>query len=85
MRVNIYAEEITEDIEIVEAKSATGATFKGIRFYLESSDKLHHTPQDNDRSAVTFWIKSDKGGIKAGDAQQLYSLFSRAVIKLMSA
>jgi hypothetical protein len=34
MRVNIYAEEMTERIEIVE-KQADGQTFTGIRFYLE--------------------------------------------------
>lgn len=34
MRVNIYAEEITDRIEIVEKQTDEG-TFTGIRFYLE--------------------------------------------------
>lgn len=33
MRVNVYAEEITDQIEIVEKKTKDGA-FTGIRFYL---------------------------------------------------
>ena len=34
MRVNVYAEEITERVEIV-TKSAEGQAFTGLRFYLE--------------------------------------------------
>lgn len=34
MRVNVYAEEMTDRIEIV-AKDADGETFTGLRFYLE--------------------------------------------------
>lgn len=34
MRVNIYAEEMSERIEIIE-KEADGTKFTGLRFYLE--------------------------------------------------
>lgn len=34
MRVNVYAEEMTDRIEIVK-KEAEGQTFTGVRFYLE--------------------------------------------------
>lgn len=35
MRVNIYAEESTDRIEIIEKQTADGGTFTGLRFYLE--------------------------------------------------
>lgn len=34
MRVNVYAEEMTHKVEIVE-KTVEGQTFTGVRFYLE--------------------------------------------------
>lgn len=34
MRVNIYAEEMTDRIEIIE-KEIEGSTFRAVRFYLE--------------------------------------------------
>lgn len=34
MRVNVYAEEITDRVELV-SKTAEGVTFTGVRFYLE--------------------------------------------------
>lgn len=67
MRVNIYAEEMTERIEIVE-KEIDGQTFTGIRFYLELpvtvgdnqfAGPFLHKPGDDDSAAVTFWGKRD--------------------------
>ena len=61
MRVNVYAEEMTLRVEIIE-KQIAGQTFTGLRFYLElpvtepcSFDEL----PDDDSSAVTFWGKRD--------------------------
>lgn len=34
MRVNIYAEEMTDRVEIIEKETGDG-TFTGLRFYLE--------------------------------------------------
>lgn len=56
MRVNIYAEELTDEFEVVTTEADNGRLFYGIRVYLESSEKLHHTKDDDDRSAITFWI-----------------------------
>ncbi len=60
MRVNIYAEELTTDTEVVTSTVTDDEfgtrTFYGIRFYLHSSDTLHHSPDDDDRSAVTLWV-----------------------------
>lgn len=68
MRINVYAEEITDRVEIV-TKEIDGKTYTGIRFYLElpATDQygvqhrgpfMHH-PGDDDSSAITFWGKTD--------------------------
>jgi hypothetical protein len=68
MRVNIYAEEQTQRVELVEK-----AGFTGIRFYLELPvtvkqsqggvmqyrGPFQHHEGDDDSSAVTFWGKHD--------------------------
>ena len=50
MRVNVYAEELTQDVQIVEKNG-----HHGLRFYLHSPHQLHHRPDDDDRSAITLW------------------------------
>lgn len=67
MRVNVYAEEMTDRIEII-SKVTEGHTFTGLRFYLElpvthgqtqiKGPFIHHAG-DDDSSAVTFWGKRD--------------------------
>lgn len=59
MRINVYAEELTDEVEIV-VKNVTDdengtRTFYGLRFYLKSPDDLHHSDEDDDRSAITIW------------------------------
>ena len=54
MRINIYKEELTNDFELV-VKEANGHKFYGMRFFLESPPDLHHSDDDDDRNAVTFW------------------------------
>lgn len=61
MRVNVYAEEITDRVEIIEKDGHTG-----VRFYLElpvtylgkqvAGPFIHHK-DDDDSAAVTFWGK----------------------------
>jgi hypothetical protein len=67
MRVNIYAEEMTDKVEII-AKEIEGRTYMGCRFYLELPATVNgkqyqgpfmHRPGDDDSSAVTFWGKRD--------------------------
>lgn len=72
MRVNVYAEEMTDRVEIV-TKTTEDGTFTGLRFYLElpvttplphGGHTVHkgpfvHRPGDDDSAAVTFWGKSD--------------------------
>jgi hypothetical protein len=80
MRVNCYAEEMTDRIEIL-TKEIDGITYTGLRFYLELPVMPHgggqvrgpfiHREGDDDSSAVTFWGKTD-----------LRDLLSRAMFAL---
>lgn len=68
MRVNVYAEEMTDRVEII-GKEIDGHRFTGLRFYLELPATLPdgtqvqapfmHRPGDDDSAAVTFWGKRD--------------------------
>jgi hypothetical protein len=67
MRVNVYAEEMTDRIEII-SKEIDGHKFTGLRLYLELPATVNgqqyqgpfmHRPGDDDSSAVTFWGKRD--------------------------
>lgn len=60
MRINLYGEELTDEVELVskEVEDAKFGkrTFYGIRVYLKSPPELHDDPEDDDRSAITFWV-----------------------------
>jgi len=67
MRVNVYAEEMTDRVELVH-KTIDGHEFTAVRFYLELPATVGgeqyrgpfiHRPGDDDSSAVTFWGKRD--------------------------
>lgn len=60
MRVNLYAEELPDPndpraTESVQTTTKSGRTFYGARLFLKSSDALHDTLDDDDRSAITIW------------------------------
>jgi len=56
MRINVYSQELTNEIQVEEKESNTGLIYTAVRIMLHSSEMLHHPPQDDDRSAVTFWL-----------------------------
>lgn len=60
MRINVYAEEITGETElvtkIVDEGTANQRTFYGVRCWLASPPQRHVSPDDDDRWAVTFWV-----------------------------
>ena len=67
MRINVYAEEMTERVELVH-KQADGRVFTGVRFYTympvtlgsgEAKGPFLHRPGDDDSSAITFWGKRE--------------------------
>lgn len=68
MRVNIYSEELTDRVELVQKTNDEG-TFTGVRFYLylpatdpqdgrQVKAPFMHRPGDDDSAAVTFWGKA---------------------------
>ncbi len=60
MRINVYSQELTDEVALVEKRSNTGVTYHAAQLVLHSSDRLHHPPQDDDRSAVTFWLPKSR-------------------------
>lgn len=66
MRINVYSQELLlgddddsldePTYELVEQLSNTGTTYSAARLFLHSSHRLHHPPEDDDRSAITFWL-----------------------------
>jgi hypothetical protein len=67
VRVNIYAEEMTDRTEII-SKEIEGTKFTGLRIYLHLPATVNgvqyqgpfmHSPTDDDSAAVTFWGKQD--------------------------
>lgn len=49
-------QELTPEVLSVNKKSNTGIVYHAAQLVLHSSPMLHHPPQDDDRSAVTFWL-----------------------------
>lgn len=60
MRINVYSQELTDEVAIIHKESNTGIVYSAVQFILHSSDRLHHPPEDDDRSAVTFWLPKSK-------------------------
>jgi hypothetical protein len=73
MRVNIYAEELCDRVDLIE-KEVEGQKFTAVRFWLElpvtvtaegKNESVNvkgpfiHRPGDDDSSAVTFWGKKE--------------------------
>ena len=64
MRINIYSQELPldlvgqegDEVELGLQQSNTGIGYSFVRLFLHSSERLHHPPADDDRSAVTFWL-----------------------------
>ena len=56
MRINVYSQELTDEVNVIEKTSNTGLTYSAVQIMLHSSPMLHHPPKDDDRSAVTFWL-----------------------------
>ena len=56
MRINVYSQELTDEVVLIEKESNTGVVYHAAQLILHSSPMLHHPPLDDDRSAVTFWL-----------------------------
>lgn len=60
MRINVYSQELTPEAHLIQKESNTGLVYSAVQLMLHSSDRLHHPPADDDRSAVTFWLPKSK-------------------------
>lgn len=71
MRINVYSQELTPEVQVDVKASNTGIAYRCVRLMLHSSPMLHHPdeqrirdgavlPPDDDRSAVTFWLPRSK-------------------------
>lgn len=77
MRINVYSQEITNEVHRLEKGSNTGITYSAVQFMLHSSPMLHHPPQDDDRSAVTFWLP--KSGHRREELAQAFEKAARLI------
>lgn len=80
MRVHIYTQELTDEVKLIGKKADTGVVYHGVQFILHSSDRLHDEPDDDDRSAVTFWIPRSQAR-----RESLADAFDRAARMVRSA
>lgn len=56
MRINVYSQELTNEVGLIQKQSNTGLVYSAVQLMLHSSTMLHHPPNDDDRSAVTLWL-----------------------------
>jgi len=56
MRINVYSQELTNEVKELAKESNTGILYHAAQLILHSSPRLHHPPLDDDRSAITFWL-----------------------------
>lgn len=69
MRINVYSQELTTEVQLIQKVSNTGLTYSAVQLMLHSSPMLHHPPEDDDRSAVTLWLpKSTERRLGLADA-----------------
>ncbi len=80
MRINVYSQELTDEVLLVAKESNTGITYHAAQLVLHSSPMLHHPPQDDDRSAVTFWLpkSADRRETMARAFERIAELFRTA-------
>lgn len=75
MRINVYSQELTPEVQTVAKESNTGITYHAAMLMLHSSPKLHHPPADDDRSGVTFWLP--KSSIRREDMAKAFEEIAR--------
>lgn len=80
MRINVYSQELTTEVLLVAKRSNTGLVYHAAQLILHSSERLHHPPNDDDRSAVTFWLpKSQERRERMAEAfEEIASIFRNA-------
>jgi hypothetical protein len=56
MRINVYSQELTDEVIKVRKESNTGVVYEAAQLVMHSSKFLHAPPEDDDRTAITFWL-----------------------------
>jgi hypothetical protein len=81
MRINVYSQELTDEVLLIEKVSNTGITYRAAQLVLHSSPMLHHPPLDDDRSAVTFWLphSADRRELMARAFEEIAEIFRTAL------
>jgi hypothetical protein len=74
MRINVYHEELTDEVRFVEKVAETGIVYFGIRMFQASAPELHHTLEDDDRSAITLWFGTKQ------DACVYFAKLTRSIV-----
>jgi hypothetical protein len=88
MRINVYSQELLTDLDLkpdeivqtFEKQSNTGLTYSAVAMFLHSSDRLHHPPADDDRSAIVFWLPRS-----IARRERLALIFERMAINIRNA
>lgn len=80
MRINVYSQELTSEVVEIQKESNTGLIYSAVQMILHSSERLHHPPEDDDRSAVTFWLPKSKSR-----REELAETFERMAAMVRSA
>ena len=75
MRVNIYHEELGNEAKVVWTEPRPGVRYCGLRIFQKSAPELHHRAEDDDRSAVTFWVGSLE------EAEAFVALLGAAIVE----
>lgn len=83
MRINVYAEELTNEVETITKTMPDGRVFTGIRVFLKSPPELHHTPRDDDRSAITFWVPYYNGASHPNELNEVFTALHNESAKLL--
>lgn len=87
MRTNIYSQEITDEVKLIEKIGPDGQIFSAVQLMLHSSDMLHQPPNhngdDDDRSAISLWLPKspDRREIVAKTLERMAGLVRSAKVE----
>lgn len=76
MRINVYAEEITDRVSLIK-ETHDDREFYGVRFYTSPRVGLHMSGKDDDTGAVTFWVPTTQ--MTGQQPHKLAYIFTRAL------
>lgn len=77
MRINVYSQELTNEIQSLAKTADTNIRYPAVRLFLHSSPLLHSTATDDDRSAITFWLP--KSAERRENLAKTFELMAAAV------